>query len=176
MFRQTQEFADGFRVHRPGFLGAAVEAFGAQQQHDGLQDHAQIGPLGRAHVVVDGAEQADRGAEELEVAFEPLEAGGFVFPGDVEPAVHEFADFEPAVAVGRLQFWWVDFVFRHFVEAFADLLLHQGFESGQSIAGDDVQMPGLQVASGWRPGRRFDYRSKRGFRHRGIQKVPHRAA
>jgi hypothetical protein len=59
---------------------AARQHLGSHQQHDGLQIHAAVGPLRQAHLPVDVAEQADRGAEEPVVVPEPFQADTLVVP------------------------------------------------------------------------------------------------
>lgn len=51
----------------PGLLGAGMQTVAAREQHDGLDQTAEIGMLGEAEIAINGKEQADRRAEELEV-------------------------------------------------------------------------------------------------------------
>src|SRR5262245_56011716 len=61
--RRLHDLCDGLANLRPRHLRATVQAFGAEQQHDGLQIHAEVGPLGATQVAVDVAEQGGRCAE-----------------------------------------------------------------------------------------------------------------
>ncbi len=62
-----QDLRDGPVELRPRHPRAAVQPFGAQQQHDGLRIHADVGPLGRAQVPVDVAKQGGGRAEAVPV-------------------------------------------------------------------------------------------------------------
>src|SRR5215471_14321086 len=48
-------------------LQATVQPFGPEQQHDGLQIHTDVSPLGPAQVAVDVAEQGGGSAETVPV-------------------------------------------------------------------------------------------------------------
>src|SRR6266436_5196664 len=53
---------------RPRLDAAGVQALAAGKQHDGLHEHAEVRPLRRPHGAVDGKEQPDRRAKQLEIA------------------------------------------------------------------------------------------------------------
>jgi hypothetical protein len=45
-----------------------VQSFGAEEQHDGLQIHPGVGPLGPAQVAVDVAEQGGGAPKQFQLA------------------------------------------------------------------------------------------------------------
>src|SRR5262249_15811159 len=65
--RGGQDFRDCLANLRPGHRRAAVQPFGAEQEHDGLQIHADVGPLGPTQVAVDVAEQGGGRAKTVPV-------------------------------------------------------------------------------------------------------------
>jgi hypothetical protein len=81
---------------RPGHLRSAVQPFGAQQQHDGLQLHADVGPLGPAHVAVDGAEQGGGRSDTVPVRRSGPLARRYVLARDTECAVALLTEGGPA--------------------------------------------------------------------------------
>jgi hypothetical protein len=101
--RGRQHLRDPLAVHRPRHLRAAVQPFGAEQQHDRLQVHADVGPLRRAHVAVDVAEQAGGRAEEGPVRGRRPLPRLQVPARDAERAVPLRAEGGLALAVGGLQ-------------------------------------------------------------------------
>jgi hypothetical protein len=123
----------------------AVQAFGAQQQHHRLQEHAQVRPLRLAHATVDRAEQRHRRAEELVIAGKPAKTRRTVIARDAQGRVHVLADLEAAIAIGRHQFLRVDVVLGLFLDASLVLLPHDRAQSIDRLACDDVDMPGSQA-------------------------------
>lgn len=154
LVRRREDLRDGPAVHRPGHLRAAVQPFGTQQQHDGLQVHPHVGPLGPAQVAVDVAEQGGGCAEALPVLPRGPLARLPVLTRDPERAVALPAEGGSALLVRRLQRGRVHLVLPLIPgvargQALAGALL----ELGQRLAGQHVDVPGLEVRSGRRPGR-----------------------
>lgn len=48
-------------------LRAGAHPLFQREQHDGLHVHAEVGPLARLHLGIDGEKQADRRTKEYEV-------------------------------------------------------------------------------------------------------------
>jgi hypothetical protein len=59
-------------IHRPTLLRARIQTFLAQQQHQRLKVHAEIGPLRQTRTALDKAKQPDRGVEKPEISGEPF--------------------------------------------------------------------------------------------------------
>src|SRR5690554_6681242 len=67
LFRHGEKLADGLVPDRPGFLRRGVEAVFARNQHDRLHEKAEIDPLAKTHLAVNGEENRNRRIEEAEV-------------------------------------------------------------------------------------------------------------
>src|SRR5262249_58370691 len=80
-----------------------MQPFGAEQQHDGLQIHADVGPLGPAHVAVDVAEQGGGRAEALPVLGSGPLTRSPVLPRNTECAVALLTEGGSALVVRGLQ-------------------------------------------------------------------------
>ena len=98
----------------PGLLRAGVQAVLAREQHDVLHEHAEVGPLIRAHAPIDREEQHDRRAEELVVAREVPQARGLVLARDAERRVQILAALEAPRAIGLVQVRRIHVVFGAF--------------------------------------------------------------
>src|ERR1700733_12441050 len=61
----VQEFDDFFMPDRPGFLRAGFQSLLTRQQHDVLDQHAQVGPLRRPHDAGEKEKHPDRRTEEI---------------------------------------------------------------------------------------------------------------
>src|SRR6266545_2908208 len=85
--RNFQELADGPIDACPGFLRACVETVTAREIRQSMDVAAEIGPLSRAKLALDGDEQADRRVEELEIALVLREPPLGVVARDLQRAV-----------------------------------------------------------------------------------------
>src|SRR5262245_23036246 len=150
-----QHLRDRLAIHRPRHLRATVQSFGAEQQHDRLQVHADVGPLWPAHAAVDVEEQADGRAEKL-----PVRGGGplarlQVPARDAERAVALRAEGRLALAVRGRQRGGIHLVLPLVPRvARGHALAGEPLELGQRCAGQHVDVPRLDVRSGRRPSRR----------------------
>src|SRR6185295_11886245 len=109
--RDLQEGREGLVPVGPGFLRAGVEAVGARQQHDVLQEAADVGPLRRPHGAVDRDEQPDRRIVEEIIARKLAIATGAVLARNGDRRVELIADARAAAVIRLLQFARVDVVF-----------------------------------------------------------------
>src|SRR5947199_105076 len=82
---------------------ATRKPFAACQKRQGGHEHAEVGPLRRPHRPVDGDQQADRRAEELEISGELPVPGRPVAPSDTNRAVEQLAHRELARPVELLE-------------------------------------------------------------------------
>jgi len=155
LLRRRQHLRDRLAIHRPRHLRDAVQSFGAEQQHDRLQVHADVGPLRRAHAVVDVEEQAEGRAEKL-----PVRGGGplaclQVTARDAERAVALRAEGRLALAIRGRQRGWIHLVFSLVPRvARGHAFAGEPLELGQRRAGQHVDVPRLDIRSGRRPSRR----------------------
>jgi len=94
LLRRPDELADGRFVHRPGLLRTCVEARFLSEQHERLEEHAEVRPLRWAHLPVDETEEGGRCSEEFEVLGELGEPCGLVLAGDPQGRVHVLTDLE----------------------------------------------------------------------------------
>ena len=175
VIRQAQPLADALVDERPGFLRAGGEAAFLREQHDRLHEHAQMRPLRRPEALRDREEQADRRAEQVEIAGELGEARGPVPARDADRRVELLARGEAAAPPrlaerGRIDREQGPLPRRVVSEAGADARL----ERGQRLPGEDVDMPGLQIAArGRMAGGREHFRHRRAIDW-PVQKGPHR--
>ena len=174
---QREELADRLGKGCPAFLRAAVEPLGAQQQHHGLQQHAQIGPLRRSHAAVDAAEQCQRRAEELVVAGEPAQAREAVLARHAQALVHLLAHGMAAIAIGWRQLARIDVVFAAFAaRCLLQALAHQRLECVEPLATHDMQVPGLEVAARGGTQRLFEHAADDRRGHWRGEEIAHRTA
>ena len=142
------EFGNGTGPHGPGLLGTGGEPRLHRQQHEGLEEHPEVGPLGSAHPAVDETEERSRRAEELIVLRQPGQSGRLVVPGDPQQFVHLLADGE---SVGPVRFPQIGRVDR--IAGLLDLpSANEVEETGHGTGTDHVDPPRLHVAARWRSG------------------------
>src|ERR1051326_963071 len=98
--RDRQELADDPAHARPRFLRAGAEPLAARQIHQRVDVAAEIGPLARAELALDGDEQRDRRVEELEIALVLVEPALGVVARDLERAIELHAVLLAARLVG----------------------------------------------------------------------------
>src|SRR5580692_7551564 len=126
-----------------------MQPFGAEQQHDGLQIHADVGPLGPAQVAVDVAEQGGGRAETVPVADGRPLARLPVLARNAERAVALLAEGGSALPVRGLHRGRVHLVLPLVPGvAVAHALDGARLELGQRRAGQHVGVPRLDVRSG----------------------------
>ncbi len=139
-------------LHRPRPGGPGLLRTGGQpglggEQHERLQEHAEVRPLRWPHAGVDETEDGGRGVEEPVVPGEVGEPGRPVVAGDPEGLVHRLAECEPIGAVRLPQIRGVDLVGRRLRLA-SDEALDQ---PRGLLTVDDVDPPRLDVAAGGGP-------------------------
>src|SRR5262249_18845303 len=160
---------------RPRHLRATVQPFGAEQQHDCLQIHADVGPLGPAQVAVDVAEQGRRRAETVPVGDGRPLARLPVLARNAERAVALLAEGGSAVPVRRLQRARIHLVLPLVPRvAVGHALNGVRLELGQPRAGQHVDLPRLDVRSGRRPSRGGQHTLQHLPRHRLVFESAHR--
>src|SRR6516162_50068 len=173
--RGGEELSDCLAYLRPRHLWATVQPFGAEQQHDGLQIHAYVGPLGPAHVAVDVAEQGGGRAETLPVADGRPLARFPVLARNAECAVALLAEGGSALRVRGLQRGRVHLVLPLVPGvAVGNALDGVRLELGQRRAGQHVGVPRLDVRSGRRPTCGGQHALKHFPRHRLVFESAHR--
>src|SRR5580692_4528544 len=148
--RHGDEFADDAVHAGPGFLRAGIEAVAAGKKRQRVDVAAEIGPLARTELAVDGDEQRDRRVEEFEIALVLLEPPLGIVAGDAERAVELHAVLLAARLVRLPHGFGVDRIFGIVMARVAagdmggDLLL----ERRKRRAGERIDQPGLQIAAG----------------------------
>src|SRR5690625_60556 len=172
--RHAQPLAPEARVEPQGRLGTAAQSVGGEGQHQSLGIHAHIGRLPQAKRLGKKQEGHVGGAEELEVAQEGCAPGGLVFPGDAHGLVQPGGGVDLALAVDALVAAFIG-------EVHIELSLRQGLgeaaaQALQGLARGNVDLPGLGIAVGRRPGRQGKHLLQGLPRHRPGQRAPHRPA
>ena len=153
---------------RPDFLRATVQPGLAQQQHDGLQPHAHVAPLRRAHIFARIGEQLHRRAKAIEIAHHLADARGLVLTRDLQRAVHGFAHAYALALMPTFQPLGIDIIFGlAALGRGGDAALHLGGEIGQRLAGQDNGVPRLRIAARRRAPRGFEHL----LQHRGIDRL-----
>jgi hypothetical protein len=113
-----------------------VQPFGAEQEHDGLEIHTDVGPLRKAQVAIDVAEQRCGSAETVPVGDGRPLARFPVLACDTERTVALLTEGGPAVPVRGLQRARVHFVLALIpVVAVGHALNRPGLEFRQRRAG-----------------------------------------
>ena len=115
----------------------------------------------RPHLPINEAEETDRRIKEPVVARQVREACSLVFPRNPKQRVHVLADLKTRVAVGALQVFGVDRVFRTILELAA---FQVSQKTVPGAAHDDPNPPGLQVTARGCPGRTL----QQGLDQRGL--------
>src|SRR5262249_23287350 len=82
--RNREKLADGLVHPRPGFLRAGIEPVATRKEHEGVDVAAEVGPLARTELALDGDEDGGRRIEELEIAFVLGEPALRAVAGDIE--------------------------------------------------------------------------------------------
>lgn len=176
---RANELTDRCLVRGPSFLRAGVQPGLLCQQHEGLQEHAKVGPLRRAHLLVEETKDRSWSSEEIEVASELGPAAGLVVSCNTDGCVHVFADLESRRSV-RLGETRRVHVIR---ERFAWPSGEERSERCHGIAVHDIDAPWLDVAARRRSGRRDEQlgddrvidgvREERPYRFAGSYSVGH---
>ena len=131
----------------PVLLSAGAKASLDSEQHEGLQVHPEVAPLGQTHLAIDVAKDRRRGIEEVVVVRELLAATGFVLAGNAERRVHLLADREAVGAVRLDETCGVDVVLGH---VHGGLGREELAKPCHRFAVDHVNAPRLHVAAAWR--------------------------
>ena len=88
----------------PGLLRAGFQPLLARQQHDVLDEHAEIGPLRRSHRAVEEKKHPDGRTEEIVVSSELAMPRRPIFARNADEPIQILAVLVAARAVGLLQF------------------------------------------------------------------------
>src|SRR5690606_37035482 len=130
LFRQSEKFVDGHVPDRPGFLRRGVETMFARNQHDRLHEEAEIDPLAKAHLAVNGEENGYRRIEETEVLRKLLKAARLVLARNANGCIHILTAFEAARLVRLGQALRINVIFRPLAEG---IVLLPGFDDREKL-------------------------------------------
>ena len=116
-------------------------------------------------------EEADRRAEEFEIAGELHQPSGLVLAIDTDRRIHRFAAGKAAGIPGFFQRFGIDAVFqlRLALEVLGLARLHRVDDALACLAGNDVNLPGLKIAAGRRPAGQLQQAPHRAFLNRCIE-------
>src|ERR1700728_953379 len=95
----------------PGFLRASFQSLLAGQQHDVLDQHAEVGPLRRSHDAIEEEKHPDRRTEEIIVLRELAMPGSLILARYADEPVQVLAVLVPPRAIRLFQFRWIHMIF-----------------------------------------------------------------
>src|SRR5579871_1498958 len=170
-FRKIEIGRHGFVPMGPCLDAAGVESFATGKQHHGLDEHAEVRPLRRPHGAIHRKEQPDRCPEELEVACVLPITRRTILPRNPYGPVELRADFAAPGVIGLFERIWIDRIFGPLPAWICGRVwTNAGLEVFKRRAGECMDPPRLQIATGRRPRRTVEDVAYRCERHRGRQK------
>ena len=140
----AEELAEEAVDSGPGLLRAGGEAALPGEQHQGLLEHAEMGPLRPVEDAVEREDEEDGRAESVEVTGELGAPRRLVLAGNVECRVERLAAGVAASAIRLGKRRWVDGELEALLRV---RLADPRLQTRQRLAGDDVDPPGLKVAA-----------------------------
>src|SRR5450432_4876984 len=108
----AQEFHHFFVPNGPRFLRAGLQSLLARQQHQVLDEHAEVGPLRWSHDAVEEKKHPDRRTEEIVVLRELAMPGRLVIAPHADERVQVLAVLVASRAIRFLQFGRIHMIFR----------------------------------------------------------------
>src|SRR5258708_1046636 len=171
--REVETRGYGLVPVSPRLDAASVQALAAGKQHDGLHEHAEVRPLRRPHGAVDGKEQPDRRAEQLEIARILAIARRPVLARNSDRMIELRADLAAPGMIWLLEWLRVDLVLGPLP---ARVRRRMGADAGLEVferrAGERMHPPRLQIAARGRAAGAIKDVAHRRERHRGREKRP----
>ena len=144
-----------------------MQAVLANEQHDILHEHADVGPLVLSHVPVDRKEKSQGRTEKIVILGKLRQPRRPVVSRHIDHPVQVFAAFEAARTIRFLEVGRIDIVFAA-LPVGLDLQFSgdQRLEFAQALATQHMDVPGLKIAPRWRPPRAIQYRADHLDRYR----------